>query len=63
MKADASTPLDAVYELTLSTSATTLAPFVRSGTTQDFKLQLSTPTTSSTAAAQAITVTITASQY
>ena len=63
MKADASTPLDAVYELTLSTSAITLAPFVRSGTTQDFKLQLSTPTTSSTAAAQAITVTITASQY
>jgi fibronectin-binding autotransporter adhesin len=63
MKADASTPLDAVYELTLSTSATTLAPFVRSGTTQAFKLQLSTPTTSSTAAAQAITVTITASQY
>ena len=63
MKADASTPLDTVYELTLSTSAITLAPFVRSGTTQDFKLQLSTPTTSATAATQAITVTITASQY
>jgi hypothetical protein len=63
MKADASVPLDGVYELTLSNAATTLAPLVRSGATQDFKLQLSTPTTSSTSAAQSITVTITASQY
>jgi hypothetical protein len=63
MKADASMPLGDVYDLILSTSATPLALFVRSGTTQDFQLQLSTPTTSATAATQAITVTITASQY
>jgi hypothetical protein len=63
MKADASTPLGDVYDLILSTGATALAPYVRSGTTHAFQLQLSTPTTSSTAATQAITVTITASQY
>jgi Na+-transporting methylmalonyl-CoA/oxaloacetate decarboxylase beta subunit len=63
IKADATTPLDAIYELTLSTSAVTLVPFLRSGTTHDFQLQLATPTTTSTGATQSITVTITASQY
>jgi hypothetical protein len=63
MQADASTPLDGTYELTLSAVSTALAAYLRFTGLKDFALQFSAPSSALNTTPQTVNVTITATQY